>query len=235
MTKKRISLVITDLDNTLFDWFSQWYHAFDALLNRLAEDSGISKDVLIREIKKIHQKHGTAEYAFLIEEIPSLREKFPDEALVKKFDEAIHAHRSARKEHLRLYPSVMATLQAIRDKGCLIVGYTESMSYYSNYRVRHLGLDGVLDYLYSPPDHDLPTGMTTEQIRRYPATHYDLKRTKHNHTPKGELKPNPRLLLDIIDEVGGLPSSTLYVGDNLWICRRQSLERCSDGAGSRRD
>ena len=58
--------------------------------------------------------------------------------------------------------------------------------------------------------------MTPEQIRKYPAAHYKLKRTKHNYTPKGELKPNPQLLLNIIDEVGGQPSVTLYVGDNLW-------------------
>lgn len=216
MNNKRISLVITDLDNTLFDWFSQWYYAFDALLTGLAEESGISKETLIPEIKKIHQTHGTAEYAFLIEEIPSIRAKFPDGDLVKRFDEAIHAHRSARKAHLRLYPGVMATLQSLKEKGCLVVGYTESMGFYSNYRVRQLGLDGVLDYLYSPPDHDLPPGMTIEQIRKYPASYYELKRTKHNHTPKGELKPNPKLLLDIIDEVGGLPGETLYVGDNLW-------------------
>ena len=187
MNRKRISLVITDLDNTLFDWFAQWYYAFDALLNRLAEDSGISKETLIPEIKKIHQTHGTAEYAFLIEEIPSIRAKFPDEDLVKRFDEAIHAHRRARKAHLRLNTGVLATLQILREKGCLIVGYTESMGFYTNYRIRQLGLDGVLDYLYSPPDHDLPPGMTPEQVRKYPAAHYKLKRTKHNYTPKGEL------------------------------------------------
>ena len=216
MSKKRISLVITDLDNTLFDWFGQWYHAFDALLSRLARDSGISKDILIPEIKKIHQKHGTSEYAFLIEEIPSISEKFPNQDLAKKFDDAIHAYRSARKQHLRLYPGVMATLQTLKRRGCLIVGYTESMGFYTNYRIRRLNLDGVLNYLYSPPDHDLPPGMTPEQIRRFPAAHYRLKKTKHRYTPKGELKPNPQLLLDIIDEVGGLPSETLYVGDNLW-------------------
>ena len=32
MKKPIIDLVITDLDNTLYDWFEPWYHAFSAFL-----------------------------------------------------------------------------------------------------------------------------------------------------------------------------------------------------------
>jgi phosphoglycolate phosphatase len=43
-----------------------------------------------------------------------------------------------------------------------------------------------------------------------------LKSTKHEYTPAGELKPNPKLLLDIIENVGADPNQCVYVGDNLW-------------------
>jgi hypothetical protein len=36
----------------------------------------------------------------------------------------------------------------------------------------------------------------------------------HRHTPKGELKPNPKVLLDIIREVGGTPEQSIYIGDS---------------------
>ena len=41
---ERKSVVITDLDNTLFDWFEIWYQSFTALLDCLAKDSGRAFD-----------------------------------------------------------------------------------------------------------------------------------------------------------------------------------------------
>jgi len=57
--------------------------------------------------------------------------------------------------------------------------------------------------------------LTTNEIRRYAPERYSLRRTKHKHTPKGEIKPNPRVLLAIIKDIGGTPEETVYVGDNL--------------------
>lgn len=162
--KKTVSVVITDLDNTLFDWVNIWHVSFKAMLDRLARDSGIGEDILKTEFKKIHEKYGTSEYAFSIEELPSLRTKYAGEDLAKKFRGAIEDFRAAREANLRLYPEVMETLEALKDRGCLLVGYTDSISFYTKYRVRQLGLDRVLDFLYSPPDHPLPDNHTPQQI-----------------------------------------------------------------------
>jgi phosphoglycolate phosphatase len=56
--------------------------------------------------------------------------------------------------------------------------------------------------------------MTPEQIERYPKDQYVPRMTKFKHTPPGEKKPNPALLLDIIGDVGGIVESTIYVGDS---------------------
>jgi FMN phosphatase YigB (HAD superfamily) len=210
-----VSLVVTDLDNTLFDWVAAWHASFSALLNGISTISEIPSNVLIPEIRQIHQSHGTSEYAFLIEEIPSLKQKYGSGDLLKIFAEPIQASRDARRSALRLYPGVMKTIDAIRESGCLVVGYTESMAFYTNYRVRRLDLDLVLDFLYSPPDHELPEGVTANEIRRYPEASYLLRHTVHRETPKGEVKPNPLLLLDIVSGVGGNISNTLYIGDSL--------------------
>lgn len=214
MAPAKISVVITDLDNTLFDWVNIWFTSFTALVDRIVTDSGINREKLLDEIKVVHQRHGTSEYAFLIEELPSLRALHSDGDLVQLYDGAIHDFRSARKASLMLFPGVAATLKKLKRQGVLVVGYTESMAFYTNYRMRQLGLDGLVDYLYSPPDHDLPANLTPEQVRMYPAQYYDLKATEHRYTPKGELKPNPKLLLDIIKDVGAKPEQCLYVGDS---------------------
>lgn len=215
MEKLRVSTVITDLDNTLFDWVDIWYRSFKALIDCLVEQSGVPRATLEAEFKVIHQKHGTSEYAFSIQELPSLIERYPGDNLPERFGEAIHAYSRRRKEALTLYPSVMETLRALKSKGCLVVGYTESMAFYSNRRVKRLALDGLLDYLYSPGDHDLPQGLSREDLRHYPPEEYRLVHTEHRHTPRGVLKPSPEVLLDIVKQVGARAFETIYVGDNL--------------------
>jgi hypothetical protein len=64
--KPKISLIITDLDNTLFDWILMWHSGFSAMLEKLVKNSGIQQKILEADIQTVFQKHGTSEYAFLI-------------------------------------------------------------------------------------------------------------------------------------------------------------------------
>jgi hypothetical protein len=50
-----------------------WYRSFSALLDGIVRISGIPQDELEPEIRDIHQRRGTAEYSYLIGELPSLR------------------------------------------------------------------------------------------------------------------------------------------------------------------
>jgi FMN phosphatase YigB (HAD superfamily) len=209
------TVLITDLDNTLFDWVGLWYACFGAMLEKLVEKSGLPESKLKEEIRVVHQKHGTSEYSFLLEEMPSLKEMAGDSPVVDLFHEAIQIYRERRRSNLKLYPTVAETLLRIKGTGALVVGYTESMAFYSNYRVRRLGLDGVLDFVFSPADHEIPHGLIPEDIRKYPAEKYEFKRTKHRHTPAGELKPSKSVLQSIIQDIGATPDHCVYVGDSL--------------------
>jgi FMN phosphatase YigB (HAD superfamily) len=213
--RRRISVLITDVDNTLYDWVDSWYHSFSAMLRVLVEQSGVPQETLEREIRVIHRGHGTSEYAFLIEELPSLQKQHPDADLAELYRSAVRAYRQAGDESLRLYPTVLETLWAIKEQGSLIVAYTESMAFYTAYKLRNLGLDGVIDYLYSPPDHDLPAGFSADQAHKYPLEMYELKATIHRHTPRGMTKPSAAILQEIIRDLGASPDSVLYVGDSL--------------------
>jgi phosphoglycolate phosphatase-like HAD superfamily hydrolase len=184
------------------------------MLDKISDISGIPAGVLEAEVKPIHEKHGTSEYAFLVEEMPSLQAKHhPGDNLAAIYESAIIAFREARKKELHLYPSVRETLETIRRVGCLIIGYTESLEFYSTYRVRKLELDGVLDIVYFPPDHDLPDSRA--RIRHYDPDVYKLNRTRIYHTPKGAVKPNPELLSRILQDAGGIKAIAAYVGDSL--------------------
>ena len=161
---KRVTVVITDLDNTLFDWVRIWHEPFKAMLDELVRTSAIDEATLIQDMKQVFTERGTSEYAFVIQEIRSLRDKHPGENLTRKFDSAIHAFRSAQKRVLALYPAVEETLQTLKDHSVLIIGYTESQEFYTHYRLKTLGLDRIMDFIYSPADHSLPDGLTPEQV-----------------------------------------------------------------------
>lgn len=89
------------------------------------------------------------------------------------------------------------------------------MAFYSNYRVRRLGLDGVFDFMFSPRDHDIPASISISDIRKYPASHYKLRYTKQRHTPKNSLKPDTAVLLKMISDLRFDRSECVYVGDSL--------------------
>lgn len=206
---------MTDLDNTLWDWFAIWHASFSALLERLVEISGVDSDVLEHEIREIHQRVGTSEYSHLVQEIPSLARAFPDADPAEVFDDAIHAFRSARKGAMVLYPGVLDTLSHIRSVGTTLVAYTESLSYYTSYRLKQFGLDGVIDYLYSPADHSFPEGVDVRTLRTGEDESYRLQRTQHRETPDGVTKPSPEILGTIVRQCSTDVASVAYVGDSL--------------------
>jgi len=212
--RRRVSLCVLDLDNTLWDWVAMWGAMFRAMLDEVIRLSGLPEEVLLPEFRAIHQRHGTAEYAFAIQELPSLRAKHPGADIKALYDPAMHAYYRARKMTLVLYPGVEETLLEIHNRGCRLVAYTESMAFYSASRLRYLGLDELIDFMYSPADHELPRDMRPEDIRQYPADYYVMRRTQQRQTPKGELKPNPDILRTILQDLGSEPRNTIYVGDS---------------------
>jgi phosphoglycolate phosphatase-like HAD superfamily hydrolase len=214
MNGDRKTVLITDLDNTLFDWVDLWHACFTAMMGKVVEISGIPFDELKPEIRKVHQRHGTSEYSFLLEELPALSRKLGGKSAAQIFQPAIEAYQVERRRKLALYPTVAETLLKIKGTGAAVVGYTESMAFYSNYRVRRLGLDGVFDFMFSPKDHDIPESISLKDIRKYPVSHYEFRYTKQERTPKDSLKPDAIVLLKIIEDLGIDKSECVYVGDS---------------------
>ena len=211
----RKGVIVTDLDNTLWDWFDSWYRSFSAMVARLTELSGVSQAELERQIREIHRRRGTTEYSLLVREVPALIAAAAPESPSVVFDEAVHVLNARRKATTKLYPGVRQALDELKRCGVTIVAYTESIAYWTEWRVRHTGLDGVIDVLYSAPDHDWPAGVTADEVRTLPPSEYGLKQTRHQHVPSGVLKPNVEILHSILDEQGFQPEQAVYIGDSL--------------------
>jgi phosphoglycolate phosphatase len=126
---------------------------------------------------------------------------------------AVEAFRTTRRRVLALYPTVAESLATLRDQGVIIAAFTESKAFYTNYRFRKLGLDGLVDVLFSPEDHSVSE--ETIATRFYQEDNYQFKHTAHHYTPEGEVKPNPDILIDIVRVLGVNTGQVVYVGDSL--------------------
>jgi len=215
MQEPKISTVITDLDNTLFDWMRMWFKPFRSFLDGLVAITGTPESQILNEIRAINQKYRTTEYSFLLYELPSLKELNHGKDPYDQYGALIDSYKSQRDALLSLYPSVESTLRTIKAHGTLIVGFTESIDFQAKNRVRKLGLDGLLDYLYSPEDHSIPEEVSFGNLRKHEDSHYALRLTKQRFLPKGQLKPDSRLLDSILEEVMANKKETIYIGDNL--------------------
>jgi FMN phosphatase YigB (HAD superfamily) len=211
-SKRSVRLLITDLDNTLYDWVSYFSKSFSALITSAEILLGTPKSRLLEEFKLIHQHHHNTEHPFALLEIKTVCDKFPNLSRREKkklLDPAFYAFNKERKTTLRAYEGVERTLSAIAETGCLIVGHTEATVPNAIFRLKSLGLDQYLAKLFA--------------IEPPPLQHPDPDRLEATKVPNGfviivpreKRKPNPSLLLDICSSCNIDPSEAVYVGDSL--------------------
>lgn len=213
-----MKILITDLDNTLWDWFNIWYNSFRPMLDELVTVTGLNPIMLVNEIRTVHQKHHTAEYSFVLQELPSLQALYgSDFGPIEQLPTVVEACREGRKKTMSLYPGVFDTLIYLKNKGWIIIGFTESQMYYSMQRIRKLGLDGVLDQLYAGGNHEIPDNIDLNNIRQKPDSDFELKHTTLKHLPFRLKKPHKEILLRILaDQKVSEPYHEVYfVGDSL--------------------
>jgi len=206
-----MKLLITDLDNTLYDWVTFFAHSFDAMVQELSTLLDTDRHSLLSEFKEIHQRYGSTETPWAALELPTVRVKFPglsNVELATRLEPAFRAFSDARRQHLRLYPSVNETLSSLRASGVMIIGHTEALPVNAFYRLWRLGITDKFRRLYTieghtiePPFPDRPHAIPSQ----------DLIRT----LPSSERKPNPAVLLDICAREGFKVHDCCYLGDSL--------------------
>src|SRR4030088_1158473 len=99
-------LLISDLDNTLYDWVTFFTASFRSMLTELTVLLQVPEATLLDEFKAVHQRYGNSGQTFAVLELPSLQRRFPDlsrDEVIKKLDPALHRFNSTRKRTLTLY------------------------------------------------------------------------------------------------------------------------------------
>lgn len=205
---RKVSLLITDLDNTLYDWVSSFVPAFYAMVDKATEILAIDQENLLDQLRSVHQRHGNAEHPFSLLETSIVADRLKgmsyDEQR-RKLDPAFHAFNSARKRSLVLYDGVEDTLQKIADTGVSIAAHTDARAPNSLYRILALGLEKYISRLYTPREMSMNPGSTIPLIET------DFLRL----LPSEDRKPNPKTLIDICKDFDVPTEEALYVGDSV--------------------
>jgi phosphoglycolate phosphatase-like HAD superfamily hydrolase len=208
-----VNFVITDLDDTIWDWLDMWHKSFDPYITRIAFETGIDVMKLKKEFKQLHQKYGTTEVSFAYKEIPSISEEFYPlfEELKDGKKNILHEYNSNKKNSLKAYDGVIDTLRYIKSKGTRIVAFTESNVFFTKYRIKHLNLDGIIDDIYSPLGHDIPGSVS----KYYSDDFWEPKITRIRTLPTNTRKPNAEILETIIKDFKADKAHSIYIGDKL--------------------
>ncbi len=211
--KKRVNLIVTDLDDTIWDWLNMWHNSFEPYFKRISKQFNIDISLLKSDFKKIHQKYGSSEASFIHHELTCLSQEQKNEFDVPNSNEKsiLHDYYSLKKQSLFLYEGVKESLKKLKEKGVLIVGFTESNAFFTKYRIKHLELDGLIDYIYAPID----TGVPKSVYRHYSEEFWEPDITEIRYLSKEVKKPAPEILEIILRDFKAKKENTIYIGDKL--------------------
>ena len=205
-------LLITDLDNTLYDWVSFYAQSFTAMLNELVLILDVPREQLIEEFRHVHIKHGNSEYPFSAMEIETVKKRYGHlsrDEVIANLDPAFHAFNSTRKRTLTCYAGVIETLDTLRSEGVIIVGHTEAPVRNAIFRLKSLGLLKFMKHIYTPKDryYDDLDSETKSWVESYGDFIFLID--------EDEKKPNPKLLREICSKEGFKTSDAIYIGDSI--------------------
>jgi phosphoglycolate phosphatase len=222
MTTSAVSAIITDLDNTLYDWVAFVVPALEAMVESLAATSGRTREEIVAALKLAYSEEETAEYAFVLQRSGLYEQsgmRF-EEFLSRVIEPARKTFAAERTRHLKLYPGVAETLAAMKARGLKIIGLTDAPAFPAQARLKKLGLDGCFDALYALENYLPPTDaegrflLDPEILARQRRGEYDAAFGKPVELAKEHEKPSPLGIRKILFDFGLKPDETVMVGDN---------------------
>jgi phosphoglycolate phosphatase len=196
--KVPIQLLVTDVDNTLYDWVRSWAACTRLMIEALEQALRMPALAVERRIKEVHTAWGATE-------CPACLRAFGENGVDR--DVMASLTRAYDRQFVACAPvftGIHEALARVRQRGARIAMYTESPGSFAARRLALLGLDASFDALYARAEEECWSG--------------DAARLRCVAVPvgRGRLKPDPRVLHTIAAEAQVPLERVLYVGDNPW-------------------
>ncbi len=209
-------LLITDLDNTLYNLIDYFGPSFRGMVHALSRETKIEEEILLNNFKEVFLKRESLEYGFAVQELECLQ-TFTKEDILNLIELARAVFRRARQKNLKPYDSVTETLYELKKRGVIIVGMSNAPFYNAEIRLKQLFIDKYFIGLAAREDLHLPDDEYTELIHQNKISkkYQSTKIKKRWVLPKKQLKPNPYGYLKIMEEFGVSPENTYIIGDSI--------------------
>jgi len=211
--KKATQLIVCDLDNTLYDWVTYFVKAFYAMSEAAAQILDISIEVLLDELKEVHQKHHDSEHPYALletESVKNILHRYSREEAYALLNPAFEAYSDTAAVALQPYPDVIETLGTLRSAGFKFVAYSEAKSSAVLPRVIRLG---ILDYF-----SEIVCRKSNPQQSWHPSLHQISPVAGVSHKivelPMLHRKPSPETLVQLCSRHSAAKHQTIYVGDS---------------------
>jgi phosphoglycolate phosphatase len=197
-------LLLTDLDNTLYNWVDFFGTSLRAMVHALSQSLQVDEEVVYGELRKTYEIYGTLEYKFVIQELPSFG-RASDVLQQKALHAAIVAFSMARKKRLSLYDGTKDVFDWLSTQGVEVVGVTNAPALETLGRLRSLGLSGRLSGLVAWEGAEETRGLLEERISKSSMKWVRVLR-------QDQLKPNPAAYITALEAIGRDPSN-----GRLWV------------------
>lgn len=217
-------VLITDLDNTLYNLVDYFAPAFRAMVHALSRLLSVPEDFLMDEFRDVYRRHGSVEYSFSVQELATIRRLPPEQV-----EEAVHVGRvvfgGARRNRLKLYDGVKLVLQTHVAKGGKLCAITNAPAYQAYDRLRALGISKLFHAFCAWEGMVIPDSEHYHKYKHDKAMSLLDKRLMLSICEdKGQIKPNPSMITKVIAEFGGKGTEFYSIGDSL----EKDLRPCAD-------
>ena len=148
-----ITDVIWDGDNTIWDWMTYAVHAYEAMSQTIAKETGIPDNQIAAAMKKFYTVAGTIEDPGLIQglveadffkDVPN----FHHDRLIEK---AQKAFTKERKKYLKVYPGVHQVIKTVHENKIKNRILTDAPAPQAAMRIRHSKIDPFLTQVNAQP------------------------------------------------------------------------------------
>jgi len=222
MGKSRMpqTVLLADIDNTLYDWPAFFAPSFRAMIHALSRELAIPEDQLYEECKAVFVKHNSLEYAFVIQELESVRSIGDEKRIGRLIEVGRGAFNSVRKRRLTPYEGVVETLQWLNEQDVVVIGITNSPVYRAQHRLYDLKLDSpsLLGGLVAWEGFQPSIEDSTNQgfVRGGHKRVQTRLRDENVYTvPLEHCKPNERHYMMALEAFGSSPTNAWAIGDSL--------------------
>lgn len=210
----RPHLLVCDLDNTLYDWVGFFVPSFYAMVDKAIAILGCDRDLLLDDLKEVHQRYHDSEHPFALLETNTVQRLLGTLEIREQrqiLDPAFKAFNTMRKQTLRLYPGVELALEQFQRAGIKLVAHSESRLYAVMFRLRFLSLTHFFERIYCI-ERPTRTLADEEQTR---ASWSDFPMSKLVELSHDRRKPSPEVLAEIFWNFDVPADNAAYVGDSI--------------------